>query len=97
MFPEYREQISRLRISDLNFVRLFEKHNALDQKIRHMEAHIEPGTHEEIEQLKKEKLMLKDALYIILKKTDSAKEWGHHLALSPDFSGAPDTVGTTLL
>ncbi|MFZ2391667.1 MAG: YdcH family protein [Rhodoferax sp.] len=71
MFPEYREQITQLRISDLNFVRLYEKHNALDQKIRHMEAHIEPSTHEEIEQLKKEKLLTKDALYSILKKTVS--------------------------
>ncbi|HEX5697953.1 MAG TPA: YdcH family protein [Rhodoferax sp.] len=68
MFPEYRDQITQLKISDLNFVRLFEKHNALDQKIRHMEAHLEPGSHEEIEQLKKEKLLIKDAIYNILKK-----------------------------
>ena len=73
MFPEYRELITQLKISDLNFVRLFEKHNALDQKIRHMEAHIEPSTHEEIEQLKKEKLMLKDALYSLLKKAETAE------------------------
>lgn len=74
MFPEYREKISQLRTSDLNFVRLFEKHNSLDQKIRHMEAHLEPSTHEEIEHLKKEKLMLKDALYNILKKADTTTE-----------------------
>ncbi|MCM2341418.1 YdcH family protein [Rhodoferax sp.] len=74
MFPEYRDQIAQLKLSDLNFVRLFEKHNALDQKIRHMEAHIEPGTHEEIEQLKKEKLLIKDALYDILKKTNTVKD-----------------------
>jgi uncharacterized protein YdcH (DUF465 family) len=74
MFPEYREKISQLRTSDLNFVRLFEKHNSLDQKIRHMEAHLEPSTHEEIEHLKKEKLMLKDALYNILKKADATTE-----------------------
>jgi uncharacterized protein YdcH (DUF465 family) len=73
MFPEYRELITQLKISDLNFVRLFEKHNALDQKIRHMEAHIEPSTHEEIEQLKKEKLLLKDTLYNILKKAEIAE------------------------
>ncbi len=72
MFPEYREQIAQLRITDLNFVRLFEKHTTLDQKIRHMEAHIEPGTHEEIEQLKKEKLMLKDAIHNILKNLNNA-------------------------
>jgi hypothetical protein len=74
MFPEYRDQIAQLKLSDLNFVRLFEKHNVLDQKIRHMEAHIEPGTHEEIEQLKKEKLLIKDSLYDILKKANTAKD-----------------------
>lgn len=72
MFPEYRELITQLKISDLNFVRLFEKHNALDQKIRHMEAHLEPSTHEEIEHLKKEKLLLKDSLYSMLKKAETA-------------------------
>ena len=33
-----------------------------------MESHILPGTHEEIETLKKEKLHLKDQLYVILQK-----------------------------
>jgi hypothetical protein len=74
MFPEYRDQVAQLKISDLNFVRLFEKHNSLDQKIRHMEAHIEPGTHEEIEQLKKEKLLIKDDLYNIVKKASTARD-----------------------
>jgi uncharacterized protein YdcH (DUF465 family) len=32
-----------------------------------MEASISPGTHEEIETLKKEKLHLKDQIYTILK------------------------------
>jgi uncharacterized protein len=74
MFPEYRDQIAQLKLSDLNFVRLFEKHNALDQKVRHMEAHLEPGSHEEIEHLKKEKLLIKDALYSILKKAGATKD-----------------------
>jgi len=67
MFPEFRELISQLKGSDHHFTRLFDKHNELDQKIKNMEAHIAPGTHEEIETLKKEKLQLKDQLYSILK------------------------------
>ena len=35
-----------------------------------MEAHIEHATHEEIETLKKQKLMIKDELYQILRKAD---------------------------
>jgi len=68
MFPEYRELISQLKHNDHHFTRLFDKHNELDQKIKNMEAHISPGTQEEIETLKKEKLLLKDQLYAILKK-----------------------------
>ena len=36
-----------------------------------MEAHIEAGSHEEIETLKKEKLHLKDELYAILRKANA--------------------------
>ena len=51
-----------------HFLRLFDQHNELDQKIKNMEASISPGTHDEIETLKKEKLQIKDQLYVILKK-----------------------------
>ena len=70
MFPEYRELITRLKTTDHHFTRLFDKHNELDQKIKNMESHIESGTHEEIETLKKQKLMIKDELYQILRKAD---------------------------
>lgn len=68
MFPEYRDLITQLKTTDHHFMRLFDKHNALDHRIKAMESHIAPGTHEEIETLKKEKLLLKDQLYVILKK-----------------------------
>lgn len=68
MFPEYRERITQLKGHDVHFTRLFDKHNELDQRIKNMEAHIEPGSQLEIEQLKKEKLGLKDQLYAILQK-----------------------------
>ena len=68
MFPEFRDLITRLKTEDLHFTRLFDKHNALDQAILNKEAHIEPGTQIEIEQLKKEKLLLKDQLYGVLRE-----------------------------
>lgn len=68
MFPEYRDQITQLKGKDAHFTRLFDKHNELDQKIKNMEAHIEPGTPVEIESLKKEKLHLKDQLYTVLRQ-----------------------------
>jgi uncharacterized protein YdcH (DUF465 family) len=72
MFPEYRDLISQLKTNDLHFSRLFEQHNALDQKVKNMETHIEPGTPADIENLKKEKLHLKDQIYTILKKSSTA-------------------------
>ena len=69
MFPEYRDLITKLKTTDKHFLNMFDKHNALDQKIKNMESHVEPGTPEEIEILKKEKLNLKDQLYAVLKKS----------------------------
>jgi hypothetical protein len=72
MFPEYRDLITQLKTSDAHFTRLFEEHNAVDQQILNMESRIEPATSDEIEVLKKEKLQLKDQLYVILKKAETA-------------------------
>lgn len=68
MFPEFRDLISKLKTTDHHFSRLFDKHNDLDDKIKRLETQIPVGTHEEIETLKKEKLLLKDQLYAILSK-----------------------------
>ncbi len=72
MFPEYRDLITKLKTSDRHFSHLFDKHNHLDQKIQRMEDHNEQSTTEEIETLKKEKLLLKDQLYTVLKKASAA-------------------------
>jgi hypothetical protein len=71
MFPEYRDLITRLKGHDVHFTRLFDKHNELDQVIKNKEAHIEPGSQVEIEQLKKEKLLLKDQIYGILRQAST--------------------------
>lgn len=73
MFPEYRDLISKLKQTDHHFTRLFDKHNEIDQKIINMSAHIEPGSEDQIEQLKKEKLQLKDQLFAILQKADQTQ------------------------
>ncbi len=72
MFPEYRELISKLKTSDRHFATLFEKHNELDAKIKRMDEGIDPTTQEGIEELKKQKLHLKDQLYKVLLKAAKA-------------------------
>jgi uncharacterized protein YdcH (DUF465 family) len=71
MFPEYRDLITQLKILDRHFSHLFNKHNHLDQKILRMEEHSEPSTPEQIETLKKEKLLLEDQIYAVLKKVST--------------------------
>lgn len=72
MFPEFRDLISRLKTEDDHFARLFHRHNELDHQIKEMEAGVVPTDGMTIEQLKKEKLHLKDLLYQILRKASDA-------------------------
>lgn len=72
MFPEFRDLISRLKIEDEHFARIFDRHNELDQQIKNMEAGLVPADAAAIENLKKEKLQLKDSLYQILRKASNA-------------------------
>ncbi len=72
MFPEYRELISKLKTADMHFARLFDQHNTLDQRIKNIEDGIEVGDGATVETLKKEKLRVKDELYLLLKKAAAA-------------------------
>jgi len=67
MLSEYREEVSKLKQTNAHFAKIFEKHNELDDKIKNAEDGITPISDYELEQLKKEKLLLKDeALHMIL-------------------------------
>ena len=72
MFPEFRDLISRLKTEDEHFARIFDRHNELDQQIKNMESGLVPSDAVAIENLKKEKLQLKDSLYQILRKASNA-------------------------
>ena len=71
MFSEYRELISKLKQQDAHFARLFDEHNALDDKITGLVNNPVTSGLDEIEELKKEKLQLKDRLYEILQKAEA--------------------------
>ncbi len=72
MFPEYRDLITALKHKDLHFSKLFDKHNEIDQKIKNIESNIEHASDVELETLKKEKLHIKDEIYLILQKAGQA-------------------------
>ena len=68
MFPEYRDLISKLKQEDAHFARLFDEHNELYEKITVLVNNPVTSGSEEIEELKKAKLKLKDELYALLQK-----------------------------
>jgi uncharacterized protein YdcH (DUF465 family) len=72
VFPEYRDLITRLKSEDDHFARIFDRHNDLDQQIKNMESGLVPADGVTIENLKKEKLHLKDSVYQILRKASDA-------------------------
>lgn len=66
MLHEYRDIISKIKVTNAHFAKIFEKHNELDQKITNIEEGREHMSDLELETLKKEKLRLKDEAYTMI-------------------------------
>jgi len=66
MLHEYKDIISKLKVENPHFHKIFEKHNELDDKIQKAESGELPLTDVELETLKKEKLALKDEAYAMI-------------------------------
>ena len=66
MLHEYRDIISKLKLENAHFAKIFERHNELDQKITDADEgrlHISDA---ELETMKKEKLKFKDEAYAMI-------------------------------
>ena len=75
MLHEYRNEISELKVKNAHFAKIFEKHNELDQKAKDADEGRLHLSDFELEQIKKEKLKLKDeALHMILKYKKEKEE-----------------------
>jgi len=66
MLHEYKDIISKLKVENAHFHKIFEKHNEKDDKIQKAESGELPLTDAELETLKKEKLLLKDEAYAMI-------------------------------
>lgn len=66
MLHEYREVISKLKLDNAHFAKIFEKHNELDQKIVDVDEGREHMADADLDALKKEKLKLKDEAYAMI-------------------------------
>lgn len=67
-FPEYHEQIHHLKMSDLHFAKLFTQYHELDHEIHRIEHGNEVSSDDYLDQLKKQRLSLKDQLFAMLKE-----------------------------
>jgi uncharacterized protein YdcH (DUF465 family) len=68
MLHEYREEITALKTSNAHFSKIFDRHNELDDIVTAAEKGETPMTDVELENLKKEKLKLKDEAYSMILK-----------------------------
>jgi len=66
MLHEYKDIISKLKVENAHFAKIFEKHNELDDLIQEVEDGRKPMDDLELEKLKKEKLRLKDEAYAMI-------------------------------
>ena len=66
-FPEYRDQIHSLKMSNGHFSRLFDEYHDVNRHVVRVEVNAELATDFELEDLKKRRLKLKDELYEMLK------------------------------
>ena len=67
-FPELSERIHTLRGKDPRFSRMYDDYEALDNKIHQAEADGRFVADAEMEDLKKQRALLKDQLYSLLKQ-----------------------------
>ena len=66
-FPEYRQAIHDLKMSNPQFAKMIKQYDELDDEIYRIEAEIETPSDEYTESLKFQRLEIKDALIAILK------------------------------
>jgi uncharacterized protein YdcH (DUF465 family) len=66
-FPEFRDRIETLRSNDGNFARLMTEYDQLDARIRRIEEFGQRVADTSIEELKKQRLNLKDELHARLR------------------------------
>lgn len=67
-FPEFTDEIRELKMNDGHFARLFKDYHELDHEVIRIEQGVENTSDEYLELKKKERLHLKDELFLMLKK-----------------------------
>ena len=67
-FPEHRERIHDLKMSNARFARLFDEYHVVDQEVHRIETGVENTSDDYLEERKKVRLHLKDELYRMIRE-----------------------------
>ncbi len=67
-FPEHRDAIHELKLSDAHFARLFDEYHDVDHEVHRIETGIENTSDDYLEGRKKRRLYLKDELYRMIRE-----------------------------
>ncbi|MDO9206301.1 YdcH family protein [Methylotenera sp.] len=65
-FPEHREKIHALKMSNAHFAKLFDAYHVVTKDVERLEGEGVPVSDEVLENQKKERVQLKDQLYSML-------------------------------
>ena len=71
-FPEYTDEIHKLKLNDAHFARLFTEYHDNDHEVHRIEQGVENTSDDYLEQKKIKRLQLKDELFNMLKKESTA-------------------------
>jgi len=67
-FPEFRNAIHKLKISNRHFQKLFDEYHELDHEVHRIEVGVENTADDYLETQKKRRLQLKDELFKMLQE-----------------------------
>ncbi|WP_417680190.1 YdcH family protein [Roseibium sp.] len=70
-FPEHADALHALKTSNAHFAKLSDEYHNVNREIHRIETDIEPASDEALEDLKKQRLHLKDEIAALLAATES--------------------------
>ncbi|WP_341988481.1 DUF465 domain-containing protein [Azorhizobium sp. AG788] len=65
-FPEHAEKIHALRQSNAHFAKIYEAYHEVNRAVHRAETDVEPRADEDLENLRKERVRLKDEIYALI-------------------------------
>lgn len=67
-FPEYKDHVHQLKLQDAHFARIFSEYQDCSAQLHRIAQEIETPSDDVVEQLKKQRLHLKDQLVAIIRQ-----------------------------